>query len=314
MLKWEERRLMVKVAKLYYFEGWTQAEIAKKQNVSRPVISKLLTSARKAGIVEIYIKDETLQTVEIEEKLERKYGLKEAIVVATSGYTQEMAKRQLGKAGASYITKHVEGIKSFGISWGSTLLSLVEEYPYERRRDLRIVSIIGGMGSKDVHLHSNQLAFQLAQKMNASCSYLYAPAIVESDDLKERLVNSKDISQVLEEGRNVDMAVVGVGNPFKDSTLKKMGYLDDDDLTSLRKAGAVGNIGSFFFDPNGEEIDHPLNNHFIGLNVEEIKKIPEVIGIVEGSHKLESIEAALKGNHLDVLITDDRTGQALINE
>ena len=30
MLDWEERRLMVKIAKLYYFEGWTQAQIAKK--------------------------------------------------------------------------------------------------------------------------------------------------------------------------------------------------------------------------------------------------------------------------------------------
>ncbi|PAV30888.1 transcriptional regulator [Virgibacillus profundi] len=314
MLSWEERRLMVKVAKLYHYEGWTQAEIARKQNVSRPVISKLLNAAKKEGIVEIYIKDETLHTVELEQQLEKKYGLKEVIVVSTAGYTQEMAKRQLGKTGASYITRNSAKIKSLGISWGSTLLSLIEEYPYERREDIHIVPIIGGMGSNYVKLHSNQLAFQLAQKMNASCSYLYAPAIVESDDLKERLVNTKDVAHVLEEGRNVDMAVVGVGNPFKDSTLEKMGYLEESDLSSLRKVGAVGNIGSSFFNAVGEEIDHPLNDHFIGLNVEEIKEIPEVIGIVEGSHKLESIEAVLKGEYLNVLITDDRTAQALVNE
>lgn len=314
MLNWEDRRLMVKISKLYYFEGWTQAEIARKQNVSRPVISKLLNAAKKEGIVEIYIKDETLQTVELEEKLEKKYGLKEVIVVSTMGYTQEMAKRQLGKTAASYITKNLTGIKSFGISWGSTLLSLVEEYPFERRKDIHIVPIIGGMGNKYVHLHSNQLAFQLAQKMNVTCSFLYAPAMVESDDLKDRLINTKDVSLVLEEGRNADIAVVGVGNPFKDSTLEKMGYLEEDDLTSLRKIGAVGNIGSCFFNAVGEEIDHPLNNRFIGLNTEEIKNIPEVIGVVEGSHKLESIEAALRGKYLNVLITDDRTAQALMND
>lgn len=50
MLDWEERRLMVKIAKLYYFEGWTQAQIAKKHNVSRPVISKLLNAAKKKGL------------------------------------------------------------------------------------------------------------------------------------------------------------------------------------------------------------------------------------------------------------------------
>ena len=313
MLDWEERRLMVKIAKLYYFEGWTQAQIAKKHNVSRPVISKLLNAAKKEGIVEIYIKDETIHTIDLEQQLEKKFGLKEVIVVSTAGFTQEMAKRQLGKAGASYISKNLKNIKNIGISWGSTLLSLVEEYPYERNAHIRIVPIIGGIGNNYVHLHSNQLAFNLAQKMNTSCMYLYAPAMVESDDLKEMLVHTKDIAMVLEEGRKVDMAVVGIGNPFKDSTLEVMGYLKESDLTSLKKAGAVGNIGSCFFNEVGMEIDHPLNDRFIGLNIEEIKKIPEVIGIVEGSHKLESIEAALVGGCLNVLITDDRTAQALLD-
>src|SRR5690625_7728172 len=94
MLSWEERRLLVKAAKLYYFEGWTQAEIARKQNVSRPVISKMLNTAKKEGIVEIYIKDETLQTVELEQQLEKKYDLKEVIVVSTAGYSPEMADRK----------------------------------------------------------------------------------------------------------------------------------------------------------------------------------------------------------------------------
>lgn len=314
MLNWEDRRLMVKVAKLYYFDGWTQQQIANKHNVSRPVISKLLNTAKKEGIVEIYIKDETSHTVDLEQQLEKKYGLNEVIVVSTAGFAPEMAKRQLGQTAASYVSKSLTNIKSLGISWGSTLLSLVEEYPYERRSDIHIVPIVGGMGSDYVYLHSNQLSFNLAQKMNASCSYLYAPAMVESQDLRERLVSSKDIAFVLEEGRNVDMAVVGLGNPYKSSTMEKIGYLDEQDLASLRKAGVVGDISSKFFDALGEEVDHPLNNQVIGLTLDEIRKIPKVIGIVEGSYKLESIEAALQGGYLNVLITDDRTAQELVED
>lgn len=314
MLNWEERRLMVKVAILYYFEGWTQAEIAAKNNVSRPVISKLLNNAKKEGIIEIYIKDETFHTVELEKKLIKKFGLKEVIVVSTAGFTPDMAKRQLGKAGASYISKSTKSkqVKSLGISWGSTLHSLVEEYPYEHKKGIHIVPIVGGMGTREVHLHSNQLAFTLAQKMNTTCSYLYAPALVESLDLRDRLVDTKDIAHVLEEGAKVDMAVVGLGNPFKGSTMEAIGYLSEEDVSSLRKAGAVGDISSRFYDAVGSELDHPLNRQVIGLNLDEIRKIPEVIGIVEGSYKLESIEAALQGGYLDVLITDDRTAQELV--
>lgn len=311
MLNWEEKRETVKVAKLYHFDGWTQAQIAKKQGVSRPVISKMLQRARDEGIVEIYIKDESVHTVDLEQKLEKKYGLKEAVVVSTTGFTPDLGKRLIGKAAASYVAKRSEQVKRIGISWGTTLRSLIEEYPYVEHRDIQITPLIGGMGNKYVHLHSNQLAFHFAQKMNASCSYLYAPAMVETDDLKERLVQSKDIAQVLEEGRNVELALVGLGNPLQHSTMETMGYLQEEDIVTLRKAGAVGDISSKFFDALGHGVDHPINNRVIGLTLEEIKNIPEVVGVAQGSHKVLGIEAALKGGYLDVLIVDNQIAEAL---
>jgi DNA-binding transcriptional regulator LsrR (DeoR family) len=313
MVNWEERRQIVKVANLYYFEGWTQAQIAKKIGVSRPVISKLLNKAREQGIVEIYIKDENAHTVELEQKLERKYQLKEVIVIPTASLTNEMAKRSLGKAASSYVAKNIDSIDSLGISWGSTLSNFVQEYPFEQNRNLKIVPLVGGMGRKLVDIHSNLLAYQLAQKMNCHCSYLYAPAMVDSIELKERLIQSEDIAMVLEEGRDVQMAIVGIGTPFKDSTMVLMDYLKDNDLISLRKAGAVGDIGSRFYDALGQQIDHPLNEFVIGLELKDLKKIPEVVGVVGGSHKVDSIEAALKGGYLDVLIIDDATAYALLN-
>lgn len=311
-MNWEERRQIVKVSRLYYFEGLTQAEIAKKIGVSRPVISKLLNKARESGIVEIYIKDENAHTVELEHQLEKKYGLKEVIVVPAAGRNPEMVKQSLGKAASFYISKNINGKKSLGISWGSTLAKFVQEYPFEQHQQLKIIPLVGGMGSKLVEIHSNLLAYQLAQKMNTTCSYLYAPAMVENAELKERLVQSADIAMVLEEGRNVDMAVVGIGNPYEDSTMTTMEYLKDNDLMSLKQAGAVGDIGSRFYDQSGNQIKHPLNDLVIGLDIDEYKQIPEVVGIVEGTHKVQSLKAALRGGFLDVLVIDDTTANLII--
>lgn len=312
MINWEERRLIVKVANLYYFDGQTQAQIANKMGVSRPVISKLLNRAREMGIVEIYIKDENAHTVELEQQIEKKFQLKEAVVIPTANLTTDMIKHSLGKAASFYVSKNLGSTQSLGISWGSTLSKFVHEYPFEQHRDLNIVPLVGGMGRKLVEIHSNLLAYQLSQKMNSSCSYLYAPAIVESQDLKQRLLASEDIAMVLEEGRNVDMAVVGIGNPYENSTMTTMNYLKDEDLTSLKEAGAVGDIGSRFFDEHGNQIKHPLNDLVIGLDLAEFKRIPEVIGIADGAHKVKSVEAALKGGYLDVLIIDDVTADLLL--
>lgn len=312
-MNWDERRQIVKVANLYYFDGQTQAQIASKMGVSRPVISKLLNKAREMGIVEIYIKDENAHTVELEQQLEKAYGLKEALVVPAANLGTDMIKHAIGKAAASYVSKNIKDIKSLGISWGSTLSKFVQEYPYEQHRDLQIVPLVGGMGQKFVNIHSNLLAYQLAQKMNSYCSYLYAPAMVESLELKERLIQSEDIATVLEEGRNVEMAVVGLGNPFEGSTMVEMNYLTVEDLESLKSAGAAGDIGSRFYDADGNQIKHPLNDLVIGLDLEEFKNIPQVVGIVEGAHKVESLRAALKGGYLDVLIIDDVTADLLLH-
>ncbi|MBD1381749.1 sugar-binding transcriptional regulator [Metabacillus arenae] len=315
MLSWDERRQLVKVANLYYTDSWTQEQIAKKVGVSRPVISKMLHKAKEFGIVEVYIKDESARTVELEQKLEKKYGLTDVVVVPTVGFTPEMVKRSIGQAGAYYLSKKLKSdVRRLGISWGTTLSEVVKEYPYERREEINIVPLVGGMGTQHVEIHANQLAYELAKKMNGTCSYLYAPAIVETKELKERLEAMQDISAILEEGKKVDVALIGIGNPYKGSTMKSIGYLQDEDLNNLRKKGAVGDISSRFYDESGNPVKHSLNEKVIGLTLEHLKELKKVIGVVEGTHKFESVVAALKGNYLDVLIIDEQTALALVEE
>lgn len=51
-----DKRILVKVAYMYYDENMTQQEIADKLGVSRPSVSRMLQKARQNGIVEIKIR------------------------------------------------------------------------------------------------------------------------------------------------------------------------------------------------------------------------------------------------------------------
>jgi len=314
MLSWEERRQLVKTANLYYIEGLTQEQIAKKVGVSRPVISKQLQKAKEYGIVEVFIKDESLHTVEIEKQLENKFQLKDVIVVPSVGGSPELRKKAVGQAAANFVSKKLKGVEKIGISWGTTLAAFVQEYPYERNENIKIIPLVGGMGSKQVDIHANQLAYELAKKMHASCSYLYVPAVIESEELKDRLVNMNDVKSVLEEGRTVDIALVGIGNPYQpNSILKEVGYLTENDIEEFRAAGAVGDISSRFIDVNGSPIEHSINEKVIGITLGEIANINLVIGVVEGVEKKDSILGALNGKFLDVLIIDEETASAIVS-
>ncbi|MER2106598.1 MAG: sugar-binding transcriptional regulator [Solibacillus sp.] len=313
MLNAEERRQIVKVVNLYYKEGLTQMEISKRMGVSRPIISKMVQKAKDVGIVEIYIKDESTLTVELEIELERKFGLKDVIVVAEDEYSESIMKRKIGLATASFVQKKLTGnVNKLGISWGETVAEFVREYPYERGHKIEVIPLVGGMGAEQVHLHSNQLAYELAKKMDAKCTYLYAPAFVEKAELCKRLTSMEDISYVLEKGRNVDIAVVGIGNPLQNSTMEKIGYLKPEDLLELKQQEAIGDISSRFYNIDGKEIAVSLNERVIGISLEDLKNIPLVIGICEGKHKFESVLATLNGRYIDVLVVDERNAVKLL--
>lgn len=311
MINKDEKRKLIKIAKMYYFEELTQAAIAKRLGVSRPIISKMLQQAKEEGIVRITIFDEGFDVIEWEQKIAHAFGLNEVIITSTENMNAEQALRAIGKATAMYVRKAIRSVKKIGVSWGKSLLAMVEEYPIEQR-DVMVIPLVGGMGPKEVALHSNQIAYEFAKKINGQCESLYAPAMVATIEQKEDLVQLPFISSVLQQGKQCDLAIVGIGNPYENSTMYEIGYLNDADLLELKRAKVAGDISSKYILANGDLADVAINRRGIGMELEELKEIDKVVGVARGAYKVASILAALKGNYIDVLITDDQTAALLI--
>lgn len=312
-MKWEEKRDIVKIATWYYHYGWTQAKIAQKVGISRSIISKTLQQAKDLGIVEIFIKDETYYTVELEQKLEQKFGLEEAIVVATHNLSEEESLNSLAKKAAYSLSKRIAKINKLGISWGKTIRKFANEYPYVAHKELMIVPLIGGMGAGDTDLHSNQICYDLKKKMQCECKYLYAPALVEDKSMKHDLCNNKYINEVLHEGKSVDMAIVGISSPYNKSTMEEIGYITDKDIEELRYHDVVGDTNSRFYTAEGKEATCQINENVIGLSLNELRKIPTVVAIVGGANKEEALISALKAKLLNIIVITDKMAEYILN-
>lgn len=312
MKKWEDKRSILKIATLYYNDGLTQAEIAKKVGISRPLISKILQEARNTGIVEIYIKDEDAYTVALEMELEKKYALSEVIVVPNKrSSTEAITKKNVGRAAASYLVTILPKTKKIGLSWGTTLAEFVDEMPYLQFPDTQIVPLMGGVGYSNVLFHSNHLAFLLAQKLNSTSTYFYAPALADTQKLKESLLESQMISVALEEGKDVDAALVGIGDPIRSSTWRELGYFNNTDIKELEEKGAIGDIAANFFDENGEPVNTTVSSRMMGIALNDLKNIPCVIALATGNDKAKSIRALLPQKIIDVLVIDQEIAEQL---
>nr|WP_244226774.1 sugar-binding domain-containing protein [Paenibacillus protaetiae] len=122
------------------------------------------------------------------------------------------------------------------------------------------------------------------------------------------------IESVMSEGAQIKLAIVGIGNPYRMSTMERFGYLDETLLQQLKQLGTAADINSRFIDREGRIVNHPINRRVIGMELEQLRQVEQVVGLAFGMHKIESILAALRGGWIHMLVTDETTAVQLVEE
>jgi DNA-binding transcriptional regulator LsrR (DeoR family) len=82
-----------------------------------------------------------------------------------------------------------------------------------------------------------------------------------------------------------------------------------DDLLAL---GAVGDVCLRFFDSTGRPVTSPLMERVVGIQLDQLARVPRSVAVAGGRRKHQAIRAALDGRLINVLITDRHTAEALL--
>jgi DNA-binding transcriptional regulator LsrR (DeoR family) len=303
--------LLYKIAKAYYEDGLTQDQIGKRFGLSRIKVSRLLQQARQSRVVQITITPPMDSFGDLERELEATYGLDEVVVVDTTGSAQGDIALRLGVAAANYVARCLADQKILDLSWGTTLLAVIEALAPQNLPDLRVVQMLGGLGRLESETYGADLTMRMAQTLGAKMRLLPSPGIVSSRLVRDALLEDVNIAETLALAARADLALVGIGAPMPGSVVMQAGILTEHDLWELKTMGAVGDIALRFFDANGQAIDHPINDRIIGLDLNQIRQIPRVIGVAGGAGKYGVVAGAVRGRLVDVLITDELTARLL---
>lgn len=296
--------LMIKVSELYYIHEMTQQQIANRLRISRVKVSRILTNAKKRGIIEININYPIDNCVKLERKFEKLFNLKEALIISNKYKSREIIYNEVTRIAAKYLLKIIQNGDVLGVSWLRTLNQMSNYIKYSGKK-VDIVQMLGNVGSNDVS--ADEIVRRLSNAFNGKHYFLPAPAIVDNEKIKNTIMSDSSITQVFRKMKEITVAIVGIGNLIKESTFVTSGYLKKSDIDFLRKSNSVGDICGRFFDENGNVNDTCFNRRVIGIDLEQLKKIPYVIGVVSGSQKAMAILGALRSGVLDVLITDEDT-------
>lgn len=309
----ERAQLLVRVASLYYEQGLTQEEIAQRIGFSRSNVSRLLTEARQEGVVEIRINHPWATSNELAATLIHRFGLQDALVLASGSPDRNEVLRGVGVLAARYLERVLKPNYILGIGWGTALYEVVHGLRHIRMPGIEVVQIIGGTGSLNPQIDGTELARQLARALGARYRYLHAPLIVETPELCRALMQERDIHESLEIGRKADVVLVGIGSVVREiSSLTRSGHLLEDELAWLQAIGAVGDICAQHFDIQGRMCAFELNERVVGLRLNELQRIPCVIGVAGWREKASAILGALRGKYIDVLVTDDAAAHEVL--
>ncbi|AEG44481.1 sugar-binding transcriptional regulator [Isoptericola variabilis] len=310
----EQIRLMAKVARMYHERGMRQAEIAAELHVSQPRVSRLLKRATEVGIVRTTVSEPAGVFTDLEQELESRYGLTEAVVVDPGGDDE---LRALGSAAALHLETTLIGGDSIGISsWSASLLAAVEALrPFSSQVVTDVVQLVGGVGDPRVQVDASRLLTQLATATGAEPIFLPAPGLLGSRRARESLMADSTVLQVSSRWPNLTMAMVGIGALEPSPLLRRSGNsIAEEDQEKLRIAGAVGDVCLRFFDEDGDLVPSDLDDRVIGIEPDALRAIPRRIAVAGGERKIAAIRGALRGRWINVLVTDVRTARALLSE
>ena len=312
----ERHHLLYKIAQAYYADELTQQEIANRFHLSRSKVSRLLQEAKSQGVVNFDLVAPPSGLADLERDLESRFGLQEAVIVSvTDPQDLALVKRELGPAAAKWLVRALSGREVLAMAWGMSIRAMVDALSFKSWPDLSVVQMMGGLGSGNEEEHSCRLITRVAHKFSAQLRLVQAPGVVSSQATAEALRSNSQIARALALAAKADIAVVGLGLLSPDTLLLREGnILAQRDIETLKQAKAVGDIALRYFDADGVPIRLDINQRTIGLTLEQIKRIPCVMGIAGGEAKLEVISAALRGNLLEVLVTDEGTAQALLGD
>ncbi|MCW6507505.1 sugar-binding transcriptional regulator [Lichenifustis flavocetrariae] len=306
-----ETDIRTRAAWLYYMEGMTQDAVAQVLGMTRARVLRILASCREDGTVQISVTSPLTRCVALERRLESGLRMERAIVIPRPQGDVDLGAL-IGAATGSYVSSILTEGMTIGLGWGRTLSASLSSLPQRAFNKLTVVSLLGGL-TRASQFNPSEFAWRFADRLGAECFMMAAPVYAPDARTREALVNHSGMEDVFSHAERLDLALVSVGELSPGSTLSRYNLASKEELASLTRAGAVGDILCRFIDAEGRLLDHPLNDRVISAPPTMLRKARRIVLASGGWEKTAAIRAAIRLLTPEVLITDETVAEALVD-
>jgi deoxyribonucleoside regulator len=311
-----DQMTVLRIAKYYYLDGLSQQEISEKENIHRSQISRILKMAREMGYVQIHISaPDSFAADSLARRLESGLNLRE-VFVTPSLSSQAAQDESLYFFAARHLEEVLPHCKNIGIGLGKTLYHVAAQLTAQTLEEQpEFFGVAGTSGTDTPYLQSSVLLDNFARPFHGHCHYNNFPIFVECGMMSP--LDQKRHAELQEAYRKLDTVVLSVG----EVTNTNFPYLEEcsrvidknpEILQSL--ARQHGNLLGHVFYENHEVLELPRGFLMSGMDLLQLRNVPNVICIANGKQKVEPIISASLQGYIKSLITDEPTAQSILQK
>lgn len=252
--------------------------------------------------------DRLFNAGENEVKLAKRLGIDRTIIVPGDADLQDRVYQEMGEALSSALDLLLPLGHSIITVLGGQVLANSAKYLSASLGNNRQLEFVPGRGAlgENVATQSNTIVQEMAAQTHGTYKALYLPEQVSAAAYRS-LIRESSISDVLQDISQSDAVIHGIG--LAQEMAKRRGY-DSIKLSELREKKAVTECFGCFFDDQGKIVDRITQ---VGLQFENLKKIPYIFAFACGSKKAAAIKAYMPNAPRQTwLITDEGASNMIL--
>jgi DNA-binding transcriptional regulator LsrR (DeoR family) len=303
----------IAVARLFYESQLSQTEIAEQLRLSRPTVAAVLRRARELGVVQITVRDPRTSAADLEQALAAAYPGTQILVAPGRFISEEIARQMSASRAAAFLRSILLDGMTVGLGWGTAIRQLVATLDHQKDVRIQVLPMLGGSGQIAPHYQVNELVRRFADAFRGQSVFLHVPVLVDSAQLREDLISESSIRAVWERFASLDVAITGVGTILT-SAIDVLGVDQAwaELFPELMRSQIAGQMCLRCFDVEGRDAEHSLDCTLMAITLPEFRKARYRVGLAVGRAKVRALRAALSGQILNVLITDEDTALQIL--
>lgn len=300
-----EDQLLAELGRLYFLEDVSKVELARRFDLSRFKIARMLAKGRERGIIRIEIHEPSQNLPELADPLRTTLGLPLVRVVESKGSAAQV-RDAVALMAAQLLRESLEDGDVVGMGGGRTMHALGAQITGTPA--ITVVQLVGTLPSTAPTAPLEQLR-RGVEESGGSVHTFGAPLFAGSAQRRDSWISQ--LGAVRELYDHLDLAVVGIGAWDPSTSTLRTAY-PPAVRTQLDDHAPVAEMLGHWFTAEGGVVAQDVTRRSVTTEIHQLSAAPHVVAVASGGDKARAIMGVARSGLITGLITDRQAAERML--